>query len=333
MRSERQITDWLRSKAIVPPGSRVVLGIGDDCAIYRPKGSAEDLLFTTDLFLEDIHFRRTTHTAADVGRVAMCRSLSDIAAMGGEPRFALVSLCIPAWASVDGSGVDGSGVDGSGVDGSGVDGSNDNWVRKFFTSLTATAGKAGAVLAGGDLSHGPTLACDVMVCGAVPKGKALRRDGARPGHILYVTGRLGGSALGLETGKGRAWRRHTHPEPRLEVGRYLRETLKASSCMDLSDGISLDLKRLCLASGVSAEITDPPLFPGATLHHGLHGGEEYELLFTAPPRTTVPATIAGVPISQLGVIVPGQAAMLTHCGRPLPSLAYDHFASAETPMK
>ena len=172
-----------------------------------------------------------------------------------------------------------------------------------------------------------------MVCGAVPKGKALRRDGARPGHILYVTGRLGGSALGLETGKGRAWRRHTHPEPRLEVGRYLRETLKASSCMDLSDGISLDLKRLCLASGVSAEITDPPLFPGATLHHGLHGGEEYELLFTAPPRTTVPATIAGVPISQLGVIVPGQAAMLTHCGRPLPSLAYDHFASAETPMK
>lgn len=308
MRSERQITDWLRSKAIVPPGSRVVLGIGDDCAIYRPKGSAEDLLFTTDLFLEDIHFRRTTHTAADVGRVAMCRSLSDIAAMGGEPRFALVSLCIPAWA--------------------------DNiWVRKFFTSLTATATKAGAVLAGGDLSHGPTLACDVMVCGAVPKGKALRRDGARPGHILYVTGRLGGSALGLETGKGRAWRRHTHPEPRLEVGRYLRETLKASSCMDLSDGISLDLKRLCLASGVSAEITDPPLFPGATLHHGLHGGEEYELLFTAPPRTTVPATIAGVPISQLGVIVPGQAAMLTHCGRPLPSLAYDHFASAETPMK
>ena len=308
MRSERQITDWLRSKAIVPPGSRVVLGIGDDCAIYRPKGSAEDLLFTTDLFLEDIHFRRTTHTAADVGRVAMCRSLSDIAAMGGEPRFALVSLCIPAWA-------------------------NDIWVRKFFTSLTATATKAGAVLAGGDLSHGPTLACDVMVCGAVPKGKALRRDGARPGHILYVTGRLGGSALGLETGKGRAWRRHTHPEPRLEVGRYLRETLKASSCMDLSDGISLDLKRLCLASGVSAEITDPPLFPGATLHHGLHGGEEYELLFTAPPRTTVPATIAGVPISQLGVIVPGQAAMLTHCGRPLPSLAYDHFASAETPMK
>ena len=308
MRSERQITDWLRSKAIVPPGSRVVLGIGDDCAIYRPKGSPEDLLFTTDLFLEDIHFRRTTHTAADVGRVAMCRSLSDIAAMGGEPRFALVSLCIPAWA-------------------------NDIWVRKFFTSLTATATKAGAVLAGGDLSHGPTLACDVMVCGAVPKGKALRRDGARPGHILYVTGRLGGSALGLETGKGRAWRRHTHPEPRLEVGRYLRETLKASSCMDLSDGISLDLKRLCLASGVSAEITDPPLFPGATLHHGLHGGEEYELLFTAPPRTTVPATIAGVPISQLGVIVPGEAATLTHCGRPLPSLAYDHFASAETPMK
>lgn len=308
MRSERQITDWLRTKAIVPPGSQVVLGIGDDCAIYRPKGSPEDLLFTTDLFLEDIHFRRTTHTAADVGRVAMCRSLSDIAAMGGEPRFALVSLCVPTWA-------------------------DDNWVRKFFTSLTATASKAGAVLAGGDLSHGPTLSCDVMVCGAVPKGKALRRDGARPGHILYVTGQLGGSALGLETGKGRPWHRHTHPEPRLEVGRYLRETLKASSCMDLSDGISLDLQRLCLASGVAAEITEPPLFPGATLHHALHGGEDYELLFTCTPRTKVPPAIGGITVSKLGVIIPGEAGTLTYRGEPLPSLAYDHFASAETPMK
>ena len=309
MRSERQITDWLKRQATIPPGSKVVLGIGDDCAIYRPQGSSEDLLFTTDFFLEDIHFRRATHSAADVGRVAMCRSLSDIAAMGGEPRFALVSLCIPEWA-------------------------DDKWVRSFFISLTATGSRAGAVLAGGDLSHGPKLACDVMVCGAVPRGKALRRDGARPGHILYVTGQLGGSALGLETGRGKAWRRHTHPEPRLAVARYLRETLKASSCMDLSDGISLDLKRLCLASGVSAEIVDPPLFPGATLNHALHGGEEYELLFTVPPRTKVPAVIAGIPVSRLGLVIPGSAASITHRGKPLPSLGYDHFAAATlTPLK
>ena len=307
MRSERQITDWLKHKAAIPPGSKVVLGIGDDCAIYRPKGSSEDLLFTTDLFLEDIHFRRTTHSAVDVGRVAMCRSISDIAAMGGEPRFALVSLCIPEWA-------------------------DDKWVRSFFTSLTATGAKAGAVLAGGDLSHGPKLACDVIVCGEVPRGKALRRDGARPGHILYVTGQLGGSALGLETGPlcrkpGKPWRRHTHPEPRLAVARCLRETLKASSCMDVSDGISLDLKRLCLASGVSAEIVDPPLFPGASLNHALHGGEEYELLFTVPPRTKVPAVIAGVPVSRLGHILPGPTATRTSRGKPLPSLGYDHFAA------
>lgn len=309
MRSERQITDWLKLKAAIPPGSKVVLGIGDDCAIYRPQGSSEDLLFTTDLFLEDIHFRRTTHTAADVGRVAMCRSISDIAAMGGDPRFALVSLCIPEWA-------------------------DDKWVRSFFTSLTATGSQAGAILAGGDLSHGPKLACDVIVCGAVPRGKALRRDGARPGHILYVTGQLGGSTLGLETGKGKPWRRHTHPEPRLAIARYLRETLKASSCMDLSDGISLDLKRLCMASGVSAEITDPPLFPGASLNQALHGGEEYELLFTVPPRTKVPALIDGVPVSRLGLILQGSAGTITHHGKPLPSLGYDHFAAAaSTPLK
>ncbi len=308
MRTERQITDWLKQKTVVPPGSKVVLGIGDDCAIYRPKGSSEDLLFTTDLFLEDIHFRRATHTAADVGRVAMCRSISDIAAMGGEARFALVSLCIPEWA-------------------------DDKWVRVFFSALMKAATQAGVILAGGDLSHGPTLACDVMVCGAVPRGKALRRDGARPGHILYVTGKLGGSALGLETGKGKPWRRHLHPEPRLAVGRYLRETLKASACMDLSDGISLDLRRLCLASGVAAEIEDPPRFPGATLDHALHGGEEYELLFTVAPRTKVPATIAGIPVSKLGVIRPGTPGDIFHRGQPLPSLGYDHFAATQTPVK
>src|SRR5580700_3400591 len=99
LRDERAITERLRNAAVIPPGSPVVLGIGDDCAIYRPRGSADDLLFTTDLFLEGVHFLRETHKAAEAGRKALVRSLSDIAAMGGTPRFCLVSLCVPAWAN------------------------------------------------------------------------------------------------------------------------------------------------------------------------------------------------------------------------------------------
>ena len=174
MRDERAITERLRKAAAIPAGSPVVLGIGDDCAIYRPRGSADDLLFTSDMFIEAVHFLRETHKPAEAGRKALVRSLSDIAAMGGAPRFCLVSLCVPGWASA-------------------------KWVDRFFDGILELAAPTGTVLAGGDLSQGEKLACDVTVCGAVPRGKALRRDGARPGHEIYVSGALGGSALGLET--------------------------------------------------------------------------------------------------------------------------------------
>lgn len=284
-----------------------MLGIGDDCAIYRPRGAAEDLLFTTDLFLEDIHFRRATHSAADVGRVAMSRSLSDIAAMGGEPRFTLVSLCIPEWA-------------------------DDGWVRGFFRSLTATATATGAMLAGGDLSHGARLACDVVVCGAVPRGKALLRSGANPGDAIYVSGELGGSALGLETGRGKAWKRHVNPVPRVALGRFLRTRVGASAAMDISDGLSLDLQRLCLASGVSAEIGDPPEFQGAGLERALHGGEEYELLFTVPAKVKVPASYKGLRLTRVGTVGNGKPGLITRAGAPLQVLGYDHFRAKATPL-
>jgi thiamine-monophosphate kinase len=299
--SEQTITARLREMARLPPRSPVVLGIGDDCAIYRPRGSPDDLLFTADLFLEDIHFRRQTHQAADAGRIALARSLSDIAAMGGSPRFCLVSLCVPKWASP-------------------------RWTDSFFQSLNTLAVAHGAVLAGGDLSSGDTLACDVTVCGAVPRGKALRRDGARPGHRIYVSGALGGSALGLTSHKKHAWRRHLNPEPRLALGRYIRETLHATAAIDISDGLSLDLHRLCLASGTAAEIADPPRFPGASLEQALHGGEEYELLFTVRPGARVPPHHQGLPLTCLGTILKGRPGEVRHNGTPLPALGFDHFA-------
>jgi thiamine-monophosphate kinase len=297
---EQSITDRLRSLVRIPAGSPLILGIGDDCAIYRPRGSADDLLFTTDLFIEGVHFLRDTHKAADVARKALARSLSDIAAMGGAPRFCLVSLCVPRWA-------------------------NRRWVDTFFDTLTASAAEAGAVLAGGDLSQGETFACDVTICGAVPRATALRRDGARAGNEIYVSGLLGGSALGFETRKRKAWRRHLNPEPRLALGAYLREKLCATAAIDLSDGLSLDLRRVCLASGVTARISAPPRFPGATLEQTLHGGEEYELLFTVRPHTRVPAVFQGLPLTRIGTIVAGAAGDILFNGHALEPLGFDHF--------
>jgi thiamine-monophosphate kinase len=302
---ECAITERLSALAKIPAGSAVVLGIGDDCAIYRPRGSAKDLLFTTDLLIEDVHFTRHSHKASDAGRKALTRSLSDIAAMGGTPRFCLVSLSAPKWA-------------------------DPKWLGEFFRAVTAVANATGAPLIGGDLARGDTLACDVTVCGDVPRGRALLRSGARPGDQIYVSGALGGSALGLATGpnKSRAWKRHLRPEPRLALGTFLRHELKARSAMDLSDGLSLDLHRLCLASGVAAVLDhDPPCFPGATLEHALHGGEDYELLFTVRPNTSVPRRFGNLPLTRIGTILRGKAGDVRYRGKPLPALGYDHFSN------
>ena len=304
LRDERAITERLRKAAMIPAGSAVVLGIGDDCAIYRPRGSADDLLFTADMFIEGVHFLRETHKPAEAGRKALVRSLSDIAAMGGAPRFCLVSLSIPGWA-------------------------NAKWVDGFFDGILALASMTGTVLAGGDLSHGEKLACDVTVCGAVPRGTALRRDGARAGQEVYVSGALGGSALGLETRKGKARKRHLAPEPRLALGEFLREKLRATAAIDISDGLSLDLRRLCLTSGVSAEISAPPRFPGASLEQSLHGGEEYELLFTVRGGTKVPLEFEGLALTRIGRIVQGSAGEVRLDGQALAPLGYDHFSSHE----
>ncbi|HEV2690924.1 MAG TPA: hypothetical protein VGV35_20350, partial [Bryobacteraceae bacterium] len=176
-----------------------------------------------------------------------------------------------------------------------------------------------------DLARSDKVGCDVVVCGSTPRGTALRRDGARSGDSIYVSGRLGGSALGFETGRGMAWRRHARPEPRLALGRFLRERLHATAAMDLSDGLSLDLRRLCLASRCRAEIEAPPRFPGATRQHALHGGEDYELLFTVRAGTRVPTEAAGVPLTRIGIIRRGRPGAVLLDGAPLEPLGYDHF--------
>lgn len=254
----------------------LVLGIGDDCAIYRSKIS-EDLVFTTDLFIEGVHF--TDRCPRAVGERALARSLSDIAAMGAKPVFCLVSLALPSWAG-------------------------EKFTSDFYAGLLGIAKQTNTALAGGDLSHAGQLICDVMVCGSVPRGQALRRDGARPGDMIYVSGPLGG------------WRHRPTITPRLQEGQKLRG--KATSCMDISDGLALDLHRLCLASKVSAELDQIPLLEGATQKEALYEGEDYELLYTAPPRTRV----AGI---RIGKITKGSAGSVSLQGQPIAPKGYDHF--------
>jgi thiamine-monophosphate kinase len=283
------------------PARGLTLGIGDDCAVYRPRGARIDLLFTTDLLVEDVHFRRATHPAAAAGHKALARGLSDIAAMGGEPLFCLLSLALPAWAEA-------------------------RWQRRFWRGFFSLARRVGVTLAGGDLARADKLACDIVVCGSLPRGAALRRAGARAGDGIWVSGLLGGSALGLKTRRGEAWKRHLRPEPRLALGRFLRARLQATAAMDLSDGLSIDLPRLCLASGVAARLDRPlPVFPGATLQQALDGGEDYELLFTLPPRAGPPAFFDGLPLTRIGTVEHGRAGRVEFFGRRLAPGGWDHF--------
>jgi thiamine-monophosphate kinase len=267
--------------------------------VFRPHAN-EDLVFTSDFLLEGRHFTLETHRAADIGHKALARSLSDLAAMGSEPVFCLVSLAVPAEFTA-------------------------SWLRSFYSGLLALAAKYKVTLAGGDLARFDKVIADVICCGRVPRGKSILRSSAKPGDRIYVTGSLGGSAHGLATRRGRNWHRHLRPEPRIEAGIALRK-LGIATGMDLSDGLSLDLHRLCLESRVSAEVDSPlPLAPGATVLEALHGGEDYELLFTAARSTKIPIKIGGLATTEIGTITRGQPGRVRLNGRPLSQKGFDHF--------
>jgi thiamine-monophosphate kinase len=286
-----------RIRALAESGHRdkaIIKGIGDDAAVLRPR-SNEDLVFTSDFVLEGRHFKLETHTAPEIGQRALARSLSDLAAMGSEPVFCLVSLAVPAQLG-------------------------SAWVRGFYKGLLGLGAQYKIMLAGGDLARFEKVVADVMCCGRVPRGKAIPRSGAKPGDRIYVTGALGGAAHRFVL-QGR----NVHPEPRIQAGVALRR-LGVSAGMDLSDGLSLDLHRLCLESRVSAELkSDLPIAPGATLEEALHGGEDYELLFTAPLKNRMPKNLAGLPIAQIGTIIQGHVGQIHFKGRLLRAKGFDHF--------
>jgi len=286
--AERELIAGIRTRADkLLMGRRksgiLTLGIGDDCAVLRPRRGKE-LVVTTDLSLENVHFRRDWHPPQSVGHRCLARGLSDLAAMGARPEAAFLSLALP------------SELTGK-------------WMDGFFDGFMALAKRFRVPLAGGDMAKSPTVVADIVLLGSVPRGRALLRSRARAGDFIYVTGALGGSAAELSAlqrkpgdfvGKDKLRHPHLYPEPRLAAGRKL--TRLATAAIDLSDGLSTDLAHLCEESGLAAEIDADalPVDARATLEQALHGGEDYELLFTASAKTAVPSQLGGVSIHAIG---------------------------------
>jgi len=309
---ELQLIERIR-RAAAQARPRTGSGIGDDSAVLRiPRG--EEVLVTTDFSLEGIHFRRAWHAPDSVGHRCLARGLSDIAAMGGTPHWVFLSLALPADLS-------------------------QRWVDAFIGGFLKLGRRYSVQLAGGDTAQSPGgILADVIVVGSVPLGKAVFRSGAGAGDVIYVTGTLGASVATLqELGNGRklrssSHRRHFYPDPRLALGRHLREKQIATAMIDTSDGLSTDLRHLCEESGVGAvvEAAALPALPGDNrLQFALHGGEDYELLFTAAPNRRVPGKIAGVPITRIGEITRRRQIKLQMPdgeSRPMLPGGWEHFA-------
>jgi thiamine-monophosphate kinase len=252
-------------------------GIGDDAAVIRPHGSNEYWAITTDMLLEEVDFRFERTTPRQLGHKSIAVNLSDLAAMGVQPRFYTVSLAMPQDI-------------------------NEHWIQDFYAGLTACGSAHGAILIGGDLSSSHNgIMISITALGESLNRKVLYRSGGRPGDLLYVTGTLGCSAAGLkllQAGNLRprsqaqraALHVHRTPEPRCAAGQWLAQSNSIHCMMDISDGLSIDLSRMCAAGRIDAEIrlADIPIFPESHLWNcnpldlALHGGEDYELLFAVP---------------------------------------------------
>lgn len=250
-------------------------GIGDDAAVIRPAKAAEDWVITSDMLVEEIDFRREWTTPRQLGRKSLAVNLSDLAAMGAKPMFFTVALAVTPDISK-------------------------RWILDFHDGLTEKGLAHGARLVGGDLSGSKkSIVISVTAIGESIDRKIVYRSGGKPGDLIYVTGSLGRSAAGLKLlqqneklGRYRkmALEAHRNPEPRCAAGLWLAQSGCVHCMMDLSDGISVDLPRLCAASRVGAEIwvQNIPLFQESALwgfdpaELALHGGEDYELLFAVP---------------------------------------------------
>jgi thiamine-monophosphate kinase len=303
-------------------GERVdtVLGIGDDAALLRLPPDSE-LALTTDALVEGVHFLPGA-PARSLAHRALAVNLSDIAAMGAVPAWALLSLNLPA--------------------------ADEDWLQEFSAGFAALARQHQVALVGGNLSRGP-LSITLQLAGVVPAGQALRRSGARAGDRLYLSGSVGDAACGRNMLHGggpipneadAAWlqQRFQYPTPRVALGEALRGI--ASACIDVSDGVYVDATRLLTASGCAAALEIERLPLSQPLRHALRGeawraalagGEDYELCFSVPPvHTDALAAIAartGQALTCIGTLHDGNGITLTAAGAVVPfsPAGFDHF--------
>ncbi len=329
---ERALIEAIRTRVPAAPASLLV-GIGDDAAVASPERGALEIL-TTDAAVEGIHFDRRFSMPDEIGWKALAVNVSDVAAMGGAPRFALLSLALPGDLPLDD-------------------------LHALLDGFLAMAREARVTLAGGNITRSPgPLMIDVTVTGAVRPRRVLTRGGGRPGDVLYVSGGVGAGRAGLEwlrqhAAAGPRWpddpglaecvRRYRRPEPRARLGALLGRNRAATACMDLSDGLADAVEQIARASGTGAliEADAVPIPPAARavfeevgsepITAAIAGGDDYELLFAVAPRTrrrltTVERQAQGVPLTRIGTLTREPGARLLRNGReePLPS-GFVHF--------
>ena len=297
----------------LPTNDSVVVGAGDDCAVLECGSLSRQLLFKTDAVVEGIHFTRET-PPEKIGRKALARCLSDIAAMGGTPNAALVTIALPKQFDV-------------------------KWVEKIYTGMNALAAQHGVAIVGGETTTNPErVLISISLTGYVPRGKAVLRSGAKVGDAIFVTGELGGSIAG----------KHLDFEPRLAQASWLAENFSIHAMMDVSDGLAGDLPHILRASGVGAELLKSavPISRAAKENSkrgdaatpafvaALTDGEDFELLFTVASKTAVTVLDAwkkqfpDVKLSCIGKIIAGTGIRLRdQIGiRPLTAHGYVHFS-------
>jgi thiamine-monophosphate kinase len=314
MSSEEQLIKRVH-RNLPSQGRLLRVGIGDDAAVITP-AKGLDWIVTTDSFLEGVHFLRNVHSPHSAGYKALARATSDIAAMGARARYFFLTLALPEECT-------------------------GAWFDGFLRGMGQAARRFGLTLAGGDTTKFPSVLAAMTVIGEAKPGRAILRSGARPGDILFVSGRLGEAELGLrmiqkglhKRGKyKKLLRKQSYPEPRLALGEWLADRQCATAMIDTSDGLSTDLGHICKASGVGARVFAEKLplvkvpleFQRLNLDPlelGINGGEDYELLFSVPKRLarSLPDTVAGVPIKAIGEITSQRKVLLVDArGRSSP---------------
>jgi len=329
---ERGLIERIRRRLPQPPPSLVV-GIGDDAAVVELERGTLQIL-TTDAMVEGVHFDRRYSSLFDVGYKALAVNLSDVAAMGGAPRLALLSLMLP-------------------------DAITENDIDALLDGLVTLAASSRVTIAGGNITRSPgPLIVDITLTGSVKPRRVLTRGKARAGDALYVTGAVGAAAAGLgwlrdcgqgpthapdDEGLAECVGRYRRPEPRSRIGTLLGRTRTANACMDLSDGLGDAVRQLAEMSRTGAKVEAELLpVPQAALawfaakgldpvRSAVAGGDDYELLFAVSPRRTralkaIVAQARGVAVTRIGHLVDGQDAALVRQGRaePIPE-GFAHF--------